>query len=124
MEDQAAGQWPRVPHARALRPLLCLRRAWIARQAHPGHGKVLKIVEKSEYQALPWVQYITQHGDDHSAREGLRADRNDVSGNSNSKPGARASRKVGCSRAVTAAFVNTAGGLYEGAPLALHKVQR
>lgn len=26
--------------------------------------RYLKIVEKSGYQALPWVRYITQHGDD------------------------------------------------------------
>jgi len=25
--------------------------------------RYLKIVEKSGYQALPWVRYITQHGD-------------------------------------------------------------
>ena len=27
--------------------------------------RYLKIVEKSGYQALPWVRYITQHGDDY-----------------------------------------------------------
>ncbi|PVG01614.1 putative clathrin assembly protein AP47 [Serendipita vermifera] len=30
--------------------------------------RYLKIVEKSGYQALPWVRYITQHGDDYSLR--------------------------------------------------------
>ena len=25
--------------------------------------RYLKIIEKSGYQALPWVRYITQHGD-------------------------------------------------------------
>ena len=66
--------------------------------------RYLKIVEKSGYQALPWVRYITQNGDDYrcvyrrllrlgvlvadvrlqladGAREGQRADRNDVSEN-------------------------------------------
>lgn len=27
--------------------------------------RYLKIVEKSGYQALPWVRYITQNGDDY-----------------------------------------------------------
>jgi AP-1 complex subunit mu len=27
--------------------------------------RYLKVVEKSGYQALPWVQYITQNGDDY-----------------------------------------------------------
>ena len=27
--------------------------------------RYLKIVEKSGYTALPWVRYITQHGDDY-----------------------------------------------------------
>jgi len=30
--------------------------------------RYLKIVEKSGYQALPWVRYITQNGDDYSLR--------------------------------------------------------
>ena len=30
--------------------------------------RYLKIVEKSGYQALPWVRYITQQGDDYSLR--------------------------------------------------------
>ncbi|KZS96679.1 clathrin adaptor, mu subunit [Sistotremastrum niveocremeum HHB9708] len=33
--------------------------------------RYLKIVEKSGYQALPWVRYITQHGDDYSLRTAL-----------------------------------------------------
>ncbi len=64
--------------------------------------RYLKIVEKSGYQALPWVRYITQNGDDYrcapacsspiatrvcshamqladGAREGQRADCADVS---------------------------------------------
>jgi AP-1 complex subunit mu len=31
--------------------------------------RYLKIVEKSGYQALPWVRYITQHGDDYRSVE-------------------------------------------------------
>jgi AP-1 complex subunit mu len=30
--------------------------------------RYLKIVEKSGYQALPWVRYITQNGDDYVLR--------------------------------------------------------
>ncbi|KAF8198309.1 clathrin adaptor mu subunit [Mycena galopus ATCC 62051] len=30
--------------------------------------RYLKVVEKSRYQALPWVRYITQNGDDYSLR--------------------------------------------------------
>jgi AP-1 complex subunit mu len=30
--------------------------------------RYLKIVEKSGYQALPWVRYITQNGDDYRYR--------------------------------------------------------
>ncbi|KIJ99062.1 hypothetical protein K443DRAFT_8658 [Laccaria amethystina LaAM-08-1] len=33
--------------------------------------RYLKIVEKSGYQALPWVRYITQNGDDYSLRTAL-----------------------------------------------------
>ncbi|KAF5344750.1 hypothetical protein D9756_011076 [Leucocoprinus leucothites] len=40
--------------------------------------RYLKIVEKSGYQALPWVRYITQNGDDYSVGEGKRVDRADV----------------------------------------------
>ena len=31
--------------------------------------RYLKIVEKSGYQALPWVRYITQNGDDYRCAE-------------------------------------------------------
>ena len=30
--------------------------------------RYLKIVEKSGYQALPWVRYVTQNGDDYVLR--------------------------------------------------------
>ncbi|KAI0049891.1 clathrin adaptor, mu subunit [Auriscalpium vulgare] len=33
--------------------------------------RYLKVVEKSGYQALPWVRYITQNGDDYSLRTAL-----------------------------------------------------
>ena len=32
---------------------------------HMDDGHALKIIEKSGYQALPWVRYITQNGDYH-----------------------------------------------------------
>ncbi|GAA5863117.1 hypothetical protein JCM8547_002803 [Rhodosporidiobolus lusitaniae] len=35
--------------------------------------RYLKIVEKSGYQALPWVRYITQNGDDFSLRTNVQA---------------------------------------------------
>lgn len=34
--------------------------------------RYLKIVEKSGYQALPWVRYITQNGDDYRSRASIR----------------------------------------------------
>jgi hypothetical protein len=34
--------------------------------------RYLKIVEKSGYQALPWVRYITQHGDDYRSAAASR----------------------------------------------------
>lgn len=35
--------------------------------------RYLKIVEKSGYQALPWVRYITQQGDDYRSVTGFFA---------------------------------------------------
>ena len=38
--------------------------------------RYLKIVEKSGYQALPWVRYITQNGDDYRSDSAFPAGRN------------------------------------------------
>uniref|UniRef100_A0A0K0D1T7 MHD domain-containing protein n=1 Tax=Angiostrongylus cantonensis TaxID=6313 RepID=A0A0K0D1T7_ANGCA len=32
-------------------------------QVHPFYVRYLKIIEKSGYQAMPWVRYVTQNGD-------------------------------------------------------------